>query len=52
MVGKEKMLWKVDLLTMFQQLEVAVEDKDKTCLVSPFGKYRFMRMILGWQMLN
>ncbi len=47
-VGKGKVLSKVDLLKGFHQVEVAEEDRDKTCFVCPFGKFRFVRMPFGF----
>ena len=47
MVGKGKVLSKVDLSKGFHQVEVAEEDRDKTCFVCPFGKFRFIRMPFG-----
>ncbi len=47
MVGMGKVLSKVDLSKGFHQVEVAVEDRDKTCFVCPFGKFRFRRMPFG-----
>ncbi len=41
------MLSKVDLSKGFHQVEVAVEDRDKTCFVCPFRKFRFRRMPFG-----
>ncbi len=47
MVGKGKMMSKVDLLKGFHQVEVVVKDRDKTCFLCPFGKFRFRRMPFG-----
>ncbi len=47
MVGKGRVLSKVDLSKGFHQVEVLEEDRDKTCFVCPFGKFRFRRMPFG-----
>ncbi len=47
LVGKEKVLSKVDPAKGFHQVDVAEEDRDKTCFVCPFGKYRYKRMPFG-----
>lgn len=31
----------------FWQVPVAEEDRDKTCFITPFGTYRFVRMPMG-----
>jgi len=46
-VGSGKVLSKVDLAKGFHQVEVDVADRDKTCFICPFGKYRFIRMPFG-----
>ena len=49
MVGNGSVLSKVDLAKGFYQVVVVVKeaDRDKTCFVCPFGKYRFRRMPFG-----
>ncbi len=47
MVGKGKVLSKVDLAKGFHQVKVEEKDRDKTCFVCPFGKFRFKRMPFG-----
>ncbi len=46
-VGRGSVLSKVDLAKGFHQVKVAEEDRDKTCFVCPFGKFRFRRMPFG-----
>ncbi len=46
-VGSGKVLSKVDLAKGFHQVEVDVADRDKTCFICPFGKYKFIRMPFG-----
>ena len=37
----------LDLQSGYHQVEVAEEDRDKTCLITPFGTFRFKRMPFG-----
>ena len=37
----------MDLQSGYYQVEVAEVDRDKTCLISPFGTFRFKRMPFG-----
>lgn len=37
----------LDLQSGYYQVEVAPEDRDKTCLITPFGTFRFKRMPFG-----
>ncbi len=46
-VGTGKVLSKVDLAKGFHQVLVEEKDRDKTCFVCPFGKFRFRRMPFG-----
>ncbi len=46
-VGTGKVLSKVDLAKGFHQVLVEEKDRDKTCFVCPFGKFRFKRMPFG-----
>lgn len=46
-IGYSKVLTKLDLAKGYYQVEVAMEDRDKTTFISPFGKYRFTRMPFG-----
>lgn len=47
LVGDGTVLSKVDLSKGFYQVEVDEEDRDKTCFICPFGKFRFRRMPFG-----
>ncbi len=47
MVGRGSVLSKVDLAKGFHQVVVAERDRDKTCFICPFGKFRFKRMQFG-----
>ena len=42
-----KFMSTLDLQSGYYQVEVALEDRDKTCLISPFGTFRFKRMPFG-----
>lgn len=42
-----KYMTTLDLQSGYYQIEVAIEDRDKTCLITPFGTYRFKRMPFG-----
>lgn len=42
-----KYMTTLDLQSGYYQVEVAVEDRDKTCLITPFGTFRFRRMPFG-----
>ena len=46
-VGTGKVLSKVDLAKGFHKVLVEEKDRDKTCFVCPFGKFRFRRMPFG-----
>ncbi len=46
-VGTGKVLSKVDLAKGFHQVLVDRKDRDKTCFICPFGKFRFIRMPFG-----
>ncbi len=46
-VGKGCVLSKVDLSKGFHQVAVAVEDREKTAFVCPFGKFQYVRMPFG-----
>ncbi len=46
-VGTGKVLSKVDLAKGFHQVLVEEKDRDKTCFICPFGKFRFKRMPFG-----
>ncbi len=46
-VGAGKVMSKIDLAKGFHQVLVEESDRDKTCFVCPFGKYRFRRMPFG-----
>ncbi len=46
-VGTGKVLSKVDLAKGFHQVLVEEQDRDKTCFICPFGKFRFIRMPFG-----
>ena len=46
-VGHGRVLSKVDLAKGFHQVLVCEADRDKTCFVCPFGKFRFRRMPFG-----
>ncbi len=47
LVGKGKVLSKVDLSKGFHQVEVEECDRDKTCFTCPFGKFKYKRMPFG-----
>ncbi len=47
LVGSGCVLSKVDLAKGFYQVAVEEEDRDKTCFICPFGKFRFVRMPFG-----
>lgn len=42
-----KYMTTLDLQSGYYQIEVALEDRDKTCLITPFGTFRFTRMPFG-----
>ena len=42
-----KFMTTLDLQSGYYQVEVAEVDRDKTCLISPFGTLRFKRMPYG-----
>lgn len=42
-----KFMTTLDLECGYFQISVAEEDRDKTCLITPFGTYRFKRMPFG-----
>ncbi len=46
-VGVCQVMSKIDLAKGFHQVLVEERDRDKTCFVCPFGKYRFRRMPFG-----
>ncbi len=46
-VDHGRLLSKVDLAKGFHQVLVCEADRDKTCFVCPFGKFRFRRMPFG-----
>ncbi len=46
-VGQGCVLSKVDLSKGFHQVAVAVEDREKTAFVCPFGKFQYVRMPFG-----
>ncbi len=47
LVGRGKVLSKIDLAKGFHQVGVSEADRDKTAFVCPFGKFRFVRMPFG-----
>ncbi len=47
LVGSGSVLSKIDLAKGFYQVQVEEKDRDKTCFVCPFGKFRFKRMPFG-----
>ncbi len=46
-VGVGRVMSKIDLAKGFHQVLMDEDDRDKTCFVCPFGKYRFRRMPFG-----
>ncbi len=47
LIGSGGVLSKVDLAKGFYQVAVEEEDRDKTCFICPFEKFRFVRMPFG-----
>ncbi len=46
-VGAGRVMSKIDLAKGFHQVVVDEKDRDKTCFICPFGKYRYRRMPFG-----
>ncbi len=46
-VGAGRVMSKIDLAKGFHQVVVDEKDRDKTCFICPFGKFRYRRMPFG-----
>ncbi len=46
-VGAGRVMFKIDLVKGFHQVIVEERDRDKTCFICPFGKFRYRRMPFG-----
>ena len=45
--GQSNIISKLDLAKRFHQIPVKDQDKDKTTIVSPVGKFKYQRMPFG-----